>query len=107
MDPLLGKSLTGRVLTEFMIISGAVLLVTGAVVVWVLLFRKSRNRTRIYKRRHRDTSKSSETESPEETSRGDRRRRKRRQRPRNPTLAETGGLPPVRRPETPPTDFPY
>ena len=53
-----------------------------------------------------DTETEAEDDSEEESGEGSERRRRRRRkrghRPRNPTLAETGGLPPVRPPESRP-----
>jgi hypothetical protein len=111
LAPMLGTSLAVRTLIEYLIIGGAVLLVTGAVMVWVLVFRKSRRRTRIYRRHHHKSTETSGSEPSDEAKTprapGARRRRQRRQRPRNPTLAETGGLPPVRGPQSPPSEFHY
>lgn len=68
-----------------------------AVFVWAAFFRKASR-----KKRHRHHRPSSWEQSSESDKRG-RRHRHRRQRsadlPRNPTLAETGGMPP-RRPES-------
>ena len=52
-------------------------------------------------------SEEADADSDDSTSRHHHRHRRRRirrreHRPRNPTLAETGGLPPIRNPETPP-----
>lgn len=111
LAPLLGSSLAVRTLVEYLIIGGAVLLVTGAVLVWVLVSRKSRRRTRIYRRHHRRSTEASSSEKSGETkTSGDQDIRRRRQpgpHPRNPTLAETGGLPPVRGPQAPPSEFRY
>lgn len=85
-------------------LNGAVPVIVGALVVlfglifWATFVRKSdrrRQRGEILEGPPRERSHSSE---------GGRRRRRRREkgRVRNPTLAETGGLPPVRDPSTPP-----
>jgi hypothetical protein len=111
LAPLLATSLAVRTLIEYLIIGGAVLLVTATVMLWVLVFRKSRRRTRIYRRHHHKSTEPSAPEQLDESKTpgtpGARRRRLRRQRPRNPTLAETGGLPPVRGPQSPPSEFHY
>ena len=104
--PTLGASLAARTLAELLVLIGAVLLVAVAVMIWAVAFRKKRKRTRLYHRHHRSSAESSAAENSGETTPGSRRRRQRRERPRNPTLAETGGLPPVRLPPTPPTDVP-
>ena len=89
---------------ERLIIFGAIGLVTLLVLLWAILLRKKRRRRREHHHAPRHSSRPAEAA---ETSKdeGDpatpekrrhRRRSGRRHRPRNPTLAETGGLPPVR-----------
>ncbi len=90
----------------------ALTLVTVAATVWAVFWRKKRRQHRRY---HRDSVQSTETSaSPasvegggaEVNARRHRKHRRRREhRPRNPTLAETGGLPPARN-ELPPAAFP-
>ena len=77
------------------LIVGAALLVSLAFVIWATVFRR--------RRRHRKPVQimgADRRSSPEESSSGQRRRRGAqdggRYARRNPTLAETGGLPPVR-----------
>jgi hypothetical protein len=95
-----GMSATTR---EGLIIFGALMLVTTAVTVWAVYVRKPKRR----KHRHhhgqhhsREAVEDAVSESADDDSEPRKRRRWRRQRrdhhPRNPTLAETGGLPPVR-----------
>ena len=104
--PQLGMSLAARTLGEVLVVLGAMLLVAGAGVVWVLVFRRSRRRTRLYHRHHHRATASAAPDDKQTAAPGGRRRRRQRaQRPRFPTLAETGGLPPVRH-SPPPTDFP-
>ncbi len=43
-----------------------------------------------------DPDEDNPSEDPKEDKRERKRRRRREHRPRNPTLAETGGLPPIR-----------
>jgi len=105
--PMLGASPAARTLAELLVLIGAVLLVALAVMIWAVAFRKKRKRTRLYHRHHRSSAESAASANSEKRSPGSRRRREGRERPRNPTLAETGGLPPVRLPPTPPRDFPY
>ena len=111
LAPLLGTSLAVRALIEYLIIGGAVLLVTGAVMVWVLIFRRSRRRRRIYRRHHRSSTDSSAVEKSGVNKTAGappaRRRHQRSPRPRNPTLAETGGLPPLRGPQSSSSEFDY
>ena len=105
----------GLTARELLILFGALALVTLLLVLWAIYFRKT-SRHHSHHHRHDDTE-SPETMSPVSEAvlsgsgaSGDRRyRRKRRRRrdhrPRNPTLAETGGLPPVRS-EQPPDPLP-
>jgi len=89
---------------ERVYIFGAISLITLLLLLWAMFLRKKRRRRREHHHAHRHASES--TEAPEtskaETTlvtpekRRHRRRSGRRHRPRNPTLAETGGLPPIR-----------
>jgi type VI protein secretion system component VasK len=89
---------------ERLTILGALGLVTLLVVLWAILLRRRRRRRR--KHHHSDHPSSTPAEVVEAPKVQDaparpyKRRRRRRsghsRRPRNPTLAETGGLPPVR-----------
>jgi ABC-type nickel/cobalt efflux system permease component RcnA len=94
---------------EILITLGAVALVTLLALMWALAFRKRRRRhNRHHSHRHNHAQQRTTTPPPvaedeEEnlaeagTDRHRRRHRRRRDhRPRNPTLAETGGLPPLR-----------
>lgn len=86
------------------IVLGIVLALGAAIVTWLLIFRAPKSdispARRVYK------GHSSESEESTESNDSGRRRKKRRtrrreHRGRNPTLAETGGLPPPRGPEAP------
>ena len=98
---------------ERLMIFGAIALVTVLVLVWAAFLRKKRRRRRAHHHSHHESSNSAQTveapEEPEELPPPEERRRsrrsRRRHRPRNPTLAETGGLPPIR-PESPPESQP-
>jgi hypothetical protein len=61
---------------DFFIMTGAFVLVGIGVLIWILFFRKSGRRRRKHRHRHEH-------------------------RPPNPTLAQSGGLPPVRQEEKP------
>ncbi len=78
-------------------------LFAGAFFIWAAVFRK-RRRPPGYRHHHSGAKPRS---SPEKKKWNrwfpGRRRRRRRQRTRNPTLAEVGGLPPVRTGEPPET----
>ena len=93
-----------------LIVVGAIGLVTLLVLVWAIFFRKRGRRRRLHRHAHQHAS--TPAESPPDrledeeisSSRQEprpRRHSRRRRRPRNPTLAETGGLPPVRPDELP------
>lgn len=88
-----------------LIIFGAVLLVAILAFVWVGMFRKPRRRhSRHHHHHHHHHRPQPESRPSEDTSLFRKRRRRRREhRPRNPTLAETGGLPPRRPDDVPPT----
>jgi hypothetical protein len=97
---------------EWMLILGATSLVTLLVLLWAVFLRK-RRRGRKHHHAHQHSSGLAEVpEVPKDEGafslpekRRHRRRSGRRHRPRNPTLAETGGLPPIRR-ESPPEPQP-
>jgi len=75
---------------------GALGVVILAAVVWAVFFR-SRHRRSYRHHHHHDSEHAAEAESAAAgTHRRRRWRRRREHRPRNPTLAETGGLPPLR-----------
>jgi len=90
------------------IVFGAIGLVTLLVLLWAVFLRKKRRRRREH--HHAPRHSSTPAEAPEapsddgDPSPPEKRHRRRRfggkHRPRNPTLAETGGLPPIR-PEGP------
>jgi hypothetical protein len=78
-----------------LIVFGALVLVTLVVILWAAFIRKKKRRKHSH---HSGTNYSRATLQPAEEGSKRRKWRKRRRehRPRNPTLAETGGLPPVR-----------
>lgn len=104
----------GLTFKELLILFGALAAVTLLLVLWAVYFRK---RSRSHSHHHHHHGDSPEATNPVNDSlasasgvSGDRRyrrkrRRRREHRPRNPTLAETGGLPPVRS-EQPPDPLP-
>ena len=75
LPPLFGASLAVRTLIEYLIIAGAVLLVTFAVLVWALVFRKPGKRRHSH---HPPAAESHRRESKTTRSQSRRRRRKRR-----------------------------
>jgi hypothetical protein len=70
----------------------AVGIVTLLIVVWAIFVRKRPDDS---SRRYSYPSRSVLADGPP-VEHSSRRRRRRRRRPRNPTLAQTGGLPPIR-----------
>lgn len=110
-DPLPGFGPLSPAMKERLIIFGALAVVLVVVVGWALLFRSRRQRSarREERRRRRHSISRSTAKGVAEIREyvKDRQRRRRREhRPRNPTLAETGGLPPVRREDNSPTANP-
>ena len=105
--------LTDPVTLERILIFGAIGLVTLLLLLWAIFLRKRRRHRREHHHAHRHSSTPAEVlEAPKDEGapsppqkRRHRRRSSRRDRSRNPTLAETGGLPPIR-PEDPPEPRP-
>ena len=102
-------SITDKMLPGSMdvfIVLGAIVLVALIVFFWVLSFRK--NEKRRHKHHHRHHRKSYREQFRKGASgireliRQRRRQRRREHRSINPTLAQTGGLPPIRKSDTPP-----
>jgi FtsZ-interacting cell division protein ZipA len=102
----------GLTFKELMILLGAVAIVTLMLVIWAAYFRKPTRHRSHHHHNHHESPEESDAEeymasASAEGEGGRRYRRKRRRRrehrPRNPTLAETGGLPPLRadRPQDP------
>jgi hypothetical protein len=94
------------VMRDSLLVVGAVGIVILAIVIWVRYVRKKPRKRKHHHHHSRSQTVPSPThverngheEESTDESRGRRKRRRRRRehRPRNPTLAETGGLPPVR-----------
>ena len=78
---------------ETLIVIGAITAISLAALGWIVFFRKPGHRHHHHHRHHRPEQPNS---SESEPRRKWRRRRRHDSRPRNPTLAETGGLPPAR-----------
>ena len=90
---------------EIFIVLGAIFLVSLCMFFWVAYLRKPKKRRRIYREHHQRPGERPE-EHPEpdapdarETAGKRRRRHRRERRSLNPTLSETGGLPPRRETE--------
>jgi hypothetical protein len=96
---------------ERIIILGALALVSLLIVIWAVFFRprEGKSKTRRHASRHareRAGAPSAPVAGEDgESGSGKRRkwrRRRREHRPMNPTLAQTGGLPPIRSEDRPP-----
>ncbi|MDB6067278.1 MAG: hypothetical protein JWR26_3486 [Pedosphaera sp.] len=92
---------------QVLLIVGAIIVIVGLVFIWAIFFRKpGRRRRKHHKHRKKfpqaenklveDTVEKTAVTVEENNSRKKRRRSRREHRPRNPTLAETKGLPPIR-----------
>jgi hypothetical protein len=84
---------------ERLVVLGALLLVSAVAVLLIVLFRKRHHH-------HHSHERSADVPRSGPAPEGKRRkwrRRRRDHRPRNPTLAETGGLPPIRDSQPPPS----
>ena len=84
---------------------GALFLVSVVIVIGTISLRKRRRARRSH---HHQSPRPAPRNSPEPEAKfalmtRRQRRRRREHRPRNPTLAETGGLPPLRQDNPPPT----
>jgi type VI protein secretion system component VasK len=100
-NPLPGFGPMGSAVKERVIVFGTILLVLLLLLGWALLFRRHRRRAarREDRRRRRHSFAKNAVRGVAELNEyvKDRQQgRRRRHRPRNPTLAETGGLPPLR-----------
>ncbi|MDB6067382.1 MAG: hypothetical protein JWR26_3590 [Pedosphaera sp.] len=94
-------------LPQILLIVGAIILIVGLIFIWAIFFRKPARRRRKH-HKHRKHPPKTDSKSAEaaikkapaavvESNKGKKRRRSRHERlPRNPTLAETKGLPPIR-----------
>jgi hypothetical protein len=93
-------------LIDLFVVLGAILLVVLIAFFWALLIRKSGKRRRKYHHGHHPESYREQIQKGageiKELIRQHRRGRHREHRPLNPTLAQTGGLPPLRKSEKPP-----
>jgi len=94
--------------TYHVIFTGAIFLVALAIVLWAAVLRKRRSRR---ERHHWQRPSRKDSTTPMATKptapppgAASRRRRRRSEPPRNPTLAETRGLPPVRNAQSAPTE---
>jgi len=87
---------------EGLMVLATMVLLISVLLIWAVFLRKRRRRQH-YHYPHQANGSSQVAGDPEGGSSKHRKRRRRHRdhRPRNPTLAETGGLPPIR-PDGPP-----
>jgi FtsZ-interacting cell division protein ZipA len=100
-EPLPMPGPVSPAMRETLIVIGAVLLLAVGLLLWASVAYKRRRRRSSSHRQHHERklagNASAENAEEERSSHSHRRRKRRREhRPRNPTLAETGGLPPIR-----------
>src|SRR5437588_11834263 len=84
---------------EGLLVFTALVVVILTCVLWAVYFRKRRRRHHHHHHAHASTREATVSETDEDPRSHKLRRirrRRREHRPRNPTLAETGGLPPAR-----------
>jgi len=87
-----------------LIIVGALAVVTLLIFIWAVFIRKPGRRSRSHSHTHHHSRPQCDTADGDASvllKRRKWRRQRRPHHPRNPTLAETGGLPPIRRGEPP------
>jgi hypothetical protein len=101
--------------TQGLIVLGAIAVAIILGLMWAIIVKPSRKRHHSHHHHHHDRpqqfgkdplivdeeDEEDEDEDGDEPRKKRRRRRRREHRPRNPTLAETGGLPPVRTEDPP------
>lgn len=91
---------------EFFILTGAVVLVSLVMLIWlaIVVSRKHPRKRRHHHHHHRNDRHPDKPGAGgiKELLQTGRHRRRREHRSANPTLAETGGLPPVRKEKLPP-----
>jgi hypothetical protein len=83
---------------QYIVFFGAVSTLALLALLWAVYFRKRKRRHRLEHRAPNGWGRNPNTEEPliVVTPSSKHRKRRREHRPRNPTLAETGGMPPVR-----------
>lgn len=99
---LRGDGQMSSAMKEWLIVLGAVMVVTLIALGWAILFRRKRRRAARRADRHHRRHSFAKGVSEIKKLVTDHQTRRRHHRPRNPTLAETGGLPPVREDTSPP-----
>jgi len=98
LPPSFGTGLAARTMVDYLIYAGSIVLVTIIVTLWIATKRQPLKISHRKRRHHSSRGGLSAwfKSSDEGGSSGKKGRRRRAHRKRNPTLAETGGLPPLR-----------
>jgi hypothetical protein len=105
LDHLRSLQRTSPAKTGLGLVFGAIVTVVVVVLIWIIFFRKREDPSARRYREHFTRSSELQSNSAENRATSGRRKKRRREhRQRNPTLAETGGLPPLR--DSMPTDDP-
>lgn len=110
LPPMFASVLAARTMLEYAIYVGAIIIVSAIVTLWIASSRLPLKQAE-HEHQHRRSPLRRLTRmfggGKKHDSSGRKRRRRREHRPRNPTLAETGGLPPVRRETSSASTEPY
>jgi len=116
-QPLFGQLRPDEVLDQWrslsastrdsLIVFAAFTFVVASILLWAIYVRKPRRRHHSRRRSHHSSSanRGADEAASQSPKRRKWRRPRRDHRPRNPTLAETGGLPPVRDQSPPESSF--
>jgi len=92
---------------DYLVVPGVVVLIAAAIFFWAVFIRKKKSPNRRH-RHHRPSYREQFKKNANEIRQlvQPRQRKHREHRPLNPTLAQTGGLPPVREEEKSPDQTP-
>lgn len=104
LQPPVSKASSFQVMDLFLVL-GIILVLGLGIVAWLLIVRGPKSdispARRVYKGHSSTDEEDEQNEHSSSRRRKKRKSRRREHRGRNPTLAETGGLPPPRGPEAP------
>jgi hypothetical protein len=93
-----GAALEMRALLEYLVYAGAIILATVLITLWIITLRQPTLKSTQRQRRQHSPRRGlwARLKGGEDSSTSGKRRKRRSHRRRGPTLAETGGLPPIR-----------
>ena len=97
--PSSGK-LPSFVLSDLLLVLALSLVLAGVIIFWALFIRKPKDARTDPMKSHRPIILEEAKENDQKSRRRRRKKRRREHRARNPTLSETGGLPPTRTQES-------